>query len=99
MTSHVEFHRLAIAEARAERRYYARISLGLSARFMADLDGAILRISANPQMGPPHLYGTRIGRFQRFPFYLVYREEPTGLLVLAVANLHRKPGYWRRRVP
>lgn len=98
MTTPVEFHRLAIAEARAERRYYTRISAALAARFMADLDAAVARIAATPQQWSPHLHGTRLCRFRRFPFSLIYVEEPGSLLVLAVAHTHRNPGYWRRRL-
>ena len=99
MTVHVEFHRLAIDEARHERRYYSRINPSLATRFMAELDGAIARFSAAPRAGSPHLHGTRLCRFNRFPFYFVYFEEPSNLLVIAVAHAGRKPGYWRRRLP
>lgn len=99
MATPVEFHRLAIAEARAERRYYARLSTSLADRFLAELDHAIVRISTTPQMWPPHHHGSRLCRFRRFPFYLVYIEEPTNVLVLAVAHNNRNSGYWRQRLP
>lgn len=97
MTTPVDFHRLAVGEIRHERRYYTRISVALAARFMADVDDAVARIAANPQLGSPHHHGTRICRLRRFPFYLVYLEDSVNLFVIAVANNHRRPGYWRRR--
>jgi hypothetical protein len=36
---------------------------------------------------------------RRFPFHLVYVEEPAGVPVVAVAHDRRRPGYWRRRLP
>jgi hypothetical protein len=34
-----------------------------------------------------------------FPFSIVYRPEPDGIVVFAVPHHSRLPGYWRRRVP
>jgi plasmid stabilization system protein ParE len=95
----VDFHPRALAEARAERRYYARISPALAGRFMAELDAVVARVGAAPQAWPPHLHGTRFCRFNRFPFLLIYLEDAAGVLVIAVAHTGRKPGYWRRRLP
>ena len=33
----------------------------------------------------------------RFPFALIYRVESEEIVVVAVANLKRRPNYWRRR--
>jgi plasmid stabilization system protein ParE len=99
MATPIGLHRLAVEEARAERRYYARMSSALANRFLAELDEAIARVSANPQIWPAHHHHTRICRLRRFPFYLVFLEEPSTVLVLAVAHNNRNPGYWRRRIP
>jgi hypothetical protein len=32
-----------------------------------------------------------------FPYGLLYRAEPERIFVVAVAHVHRRPGYWRRR--
>ena len=37
-------------------------------------------------------------RLSRFPYGLIYAVEGANMLVLAVAHLHRDPGYWRDRV-
>jgi hypothetical protein len=36
-------------------------------------------------------------RLTRFPYLVVYREDATRILVVAVAHEKRKPGYWRKR--
>jgi toxin ParE1/3/4 len=96
----VEFHPLAIEEARAARRRYARVSQNLAAQFVAELDTAVVRVGANPPGYPPHLHGTRVCRLGRFPYLFVYLElTPDRVLVVAVAHSHRRPGYWRRRLP
>lgn len=99
MATPVEFDPRAIDEARAARRFYARGSAALAARFMAALDAAVDRVYQFPQAYTPHLHGTRVCRLRRFPFSLVYVEQPTRSLVIAVAHHKRRPGYWRRRIP
>ncbi|KOR28141.1 plasmid stabilization protein, partial [Achromatium sp. WMS1] len=35
----------------------------------------------------------------RFPYGILYREtlDANGIFIIAVMNLHRKPGYWKYR--
>jgi len=35
---------------------------------------------------------------RRFPFGILYRIEPEEIVIVAVAHLLRKPGYWRKRI-
>ena len=35
---------------------------------------------------------------RRFPFGILYRIEPEEIVIVAVAHLRRKPGYWRERI-
>jgi len=98
MATPVDFHHLAEVEARAARRYYARSSAGLAARFLAALDDPVARVESNPALWPPDINGTRACRLRKFPYRLVYIEEVVGVLVLAVVHDRRRPGYWRRRL-
>jgi len=34
---------------------------------------------------------------KRFPYGVLYSKENNGILILAVMNLHREPGYWETR--
>lgn len=99
MTTPVEFHYLADAEVLAARRFYARAGAGVLAGFTAALGDATARVAAAPAMWPPDRYGARACRLKKYPYRLVYVEEPTRVLVLAIAHDRRRPGYWRRRVP
>ena len=99
MATPVDFHRLADDEVLTARRYYARKGAGLAARFIAALDEAVARIGANPAAWPPDAHSTRACRLRKFPYRLVYVEEPARALVVAVAHNRRRPGYWRRRLP
>ena len=95
----VEFDPRDMDEARAARRFYARTSAALATRFMTALDAAVGRGDHSPRGCSPHRHGTRICPLRRFPFSLVFVEQPTRSLVVAVAHRKRRPGYWRRRLP
>ena len=51
----------------------------------------------NPHLGP-HFEGTfRRKLLRRFPFQLIYEVTAEEVLLVAVAHLRRRPGYWRDR--
>ncbi len=35
---------------------------------------------------------------RRLPYGIFYSEEKEEIFILAVMNLHRKPGYWKHRI-
>ena len=96
---HLDIHPLAAKAARAARRWYAQRSFSAAHRFVAELDRGIQQISASPQQFAPYLHGTRAYRVPRFPYLIVYLEDGSSVQVLAIAHGHRRPGYWRRRLP
>ncbi|MBX9628294.1 MAG: type II toxin-antitoxin system RelE/ParE family toxin [Gemmataceae bacterium] len=99
MTTPVDFERLAIREARQAERRYARVGAGVLAGFTAALNDAVARVGSAPAMWPPEPHGARGCRLKKYPYRLIYIEEPTRVLVLAVAHNSRRQGYWRRRLP
>jgi hypothetical protein len=40
-------------------------------------------------------YESRI--IARFPYSIIYRQDPGGIVIVAIAHQRRTPGYWRRR--
>ena len=36
---------------------------------------------------------------KKFPYAVVYLELVDEIVVVAIAHSHRKPGYWRGRIP
>ena len=55
-------------------------------------------IVENQQRGPQAEDGLRVYHFDRFPYALIYAEDPTrGPQILAVAHQSREPGYWGSR--
>jgi len=83
----VEFHPEAEAELVSAARYYEEHAENLGVDLLA----------AVPESGHP--FGLRLRRVlvPGFPYGLIYRAEADRILIVAVAHLHRRPGYWRRR--
>lgn len=81
----------------AEVAYYSRIEPRLGLRFTDAVEEATSRALAFPLAGSPSGSGTRRVLLKDFPFSLVYRVEPNGILVIAVAPHAKRPGYWRSR--
>jgi toxin ParE1/3/4 len=82
----------------AEVIYYREAEAGLGARFTAAVEEAAARALAFPQSGSPSRSNTRRVLVNGFPFSLVYRPEPDGIVVFAVAHHARRPYYWQSRV-
>jgi plasmid stabilization system protein ParE len=89
----------ALTEAEAAARWYAARSLKASASFAEEIDAAISAIVRLPAAWPVFEYGTRRYLLRRFPYSVVYRVEQERILIVAVAHGHRRPDYWRSRLP
>jgi plasmid stabilization system protein ParE len=95
-----EYHPDALLEAWKARQWYAERDYRAAAAFVAELDEAQARLTSHPDRWPIYIDGTRRYRLRRFPYLLVYVPAPRRILVLAVAHLKRRPGYWKaRRAP
>jgi toxin ParE1/3/4 len=79
--------------------YNSEAEPGLGERFTAAVEDAIVRALAFPMAGSPAAANTRRVIVKGFPFSIVYRPEPEGLIVFALAHHSRQPNYWRPRAP
>jgi toxin ParE1/3/4 len=77
--------------------YYNEAEPGLGERFTAAVEEAIVRALAFPVAGSPATANTRRVIVKGFPLSVVYRPEPEGFTVFALAHHSREPGYWRAR--
>lgn len=93
----VDLQPAALAEAEAAAAWYAERDQRVGALFVEALDAALHRIAEAPGRWPAYLHGTRRVRLGRFPYVVVYREEPARILVVAVAHTRRRPGFWSER--
>jgi plasmid stabilization system protein ParE len=93
-----DFHPAASDEAEEAYGRYAERSTIAAARFLEELDSAIARIQAYPEIGGSYLHGTRCWLMRRFPYLVVYKLTDEAVLVVALAHGRRRPGYWKTRV-
>lgn len=94
----VAFHPEAQAEFIAAARYYEGQADNLGVDFISAVEAAFQRLATFPESGRP--FGSRLHRVlvPGFPYGLIYRPEPDRVVILAVAHVRRRPGYWRSRV-
>jgi plasmid stabilization system protein ParE len=97
-SSTFRFHPEAREEFREAVRWYRMRDRRASSEFRAAVSSAIRIIAEAPERWPKYLYGTRRFIVQRFPFSVVYLDDPELVTIVAVAHSRRKPGYWKGRV-
>lgn len=89
-----EFHRLAERELNDAAQYYDLEDPGLGAAFLQEVDRCLQSIETHPEAGPILRDSVRRRLLRRFPYALLYKIKPTGIRILAVMNLKRRPTYW-----
>ena len=99
MATEVEYLEEALEEAEAAARWYAERSVSAAAGFSEEIDAAESAIVELPDAWPPFDHGTRRYLLRRYPFSVIYRVESRRILIVAVAHGHRRPGYWKSRLP
>jgi toxin ParE1/3/4 len=85
-------------EFEAAADWYLARSPRASARFSQAVLSALEAISESPLRWPAYLHGTRRYLLHRFPFAIIYLDEPQQLDIVAIAHTSRMPGYWKRRL-
>ena len=91
------FHPSAEEEFDRAVGYYEACCTGLGLDFAEEVYAAIARIIAYPKAWTRLSKRTRRCLVNRFPFGVIFQVKDSELRVIAVANLNRKPGYWKRR--
>ena len=95
----LRIHRLAVAEIDHEVDYYESCSAGLGAELEDEIDAVLETILQFPQAAPHwrDRPDRRVAVLDRFPFTLVYQIKTKEIVILALAHMSRRPGYWSRR--
>ena len=78
--------------------YYNHESPGLGDEFLTEILHALDRIVRFPEAWHPCSKRTRRYLTRRFPYGVIYQKRSDEVLVVAIANLHRKPEYWQDRM-
>jgi len=96
----VQIRFLEIAEIELDEavQYFNSEAAGLGDDFLSEILNALDRIARFPEAWQPCSKRTRRARTRRFPYGIIYQIRREEILVIAVANLHREPGYWEDRI-
>ena len=93
----IRFLEIASQELDDAIAYYNNELAGLGDKFLAEVLNALERVARYPKAWHPYTERTRRCLIKSFPYGVIYQIRDEEILVVAVANLHRKPEYWRGR--
>jgi plasmid stabilization system protein ParE len=78
--------------------YYADILPELGSRFHDEIERLIREVRRQPgrflRFSPP----AQRALARKFPYSVVYLEQPDRVWIVAVMHAKRRPGYWRERL-
>jgi hypothetical protein len=94
----INFLEIAQIELNDAIEYYNYELPGLGDAFLTEVLKALDRIGEFPEAW--HICSKRTRRCQtrRFPYGIIYQIREEEILVVAIANLHREPDYWKNRI-
>ena len=94
----IRFLEIAQFELDDAIEYFNYEAPGLGNEFLTEVLNALDRIGKFPEAWHPCSKRTRRCQTRRFPYGIIYQLREKEILVVAIANLHRKPEYWNDRI-
>ncbi len=96
--TNIEFLQLAEDELQDTFEYYEYQQKNLGLRFVDEVYKSVKLISFYPNAWTKISKNTRRCLIKTFPYSIIYQNRSDKILVVAIANLHRKPDYWIDRL-
>jgi len=93
-----EFLEIAQFELDDSFEYYEFLQKGLGYKFLDEVKDAINRIEIFPYTWQSITKNTRRCLVKNFPYGVIYKIYKEKILIIAIANLHRRPNYWGDRI-
>lgn len=94
----IAFLEVAQSELDEAVEYYNGESPDLGDAFLAEILQALDRIAKFTEAWHPCSKRTRRCLTHEFPYGIIYQVRAEEILIVAVANLHRRPDYWMNRI-
>ena len=91
------FHPAAEKELNDAIDYYNERQNGLGLEFAKEVYSVIQNVVSFPQAWPLLSEHTRRCLTNRFPYGIIYQATSDEIFVIAIMQLNRKPGYWKKR--
>ncbi|MBZ5655599.1 MAG: type II toxin-antitoxin system RelE/ParE family toxin [Acidobacteriia bacterium] len=92
------FHPEARQDFRDAIGWYSSRSPTAAKEFRKTVSDVIRHLVQAPWRWPKYCHGTRRFVLHRFPFSIIYLDDPDMLSIVALAHNKRKPGYWKQRL-
>ncbi len=92
------YFRPALDEINEALAYYQAIDASLSQRLTRDIELALSAIAHMPESWKSIGNGLRQKRLKSFPFVINYMQRGDVIWIVAFANTHRSPHFWRDRL-
>jgi plasmid stabilization system protein ParE len=92
------FHPSAKNEFNEAIDYYDDCQAGLGKEFAKEIFSTIQHILQFPKAWSKLSENTRRCLTRRFPYGVIYQTFDEEILIIAVMQLNRKPGYWQDRM-
>lgn len=93
----VDFHPAATDELEISADWYAQRSPAAALGFAIEVDAALKKIESDPARFPHIDQRHQACGVHRYPSQIVFRNDGTGIYVVAIAHAKRRPNYWRER--
>ena len=99
MTPSLRIHPLASRELTEAVRWYESKRAGLGSELFDEFSATITRLTLNPESGNPISADRKTRRLlvNRFPYQAVCRVRHGEIVIVALAHLKRRPGFWKHR--
>jgi len=94
----IQFLELAQKELDDAFEYYEYQQADLGYRFVQEVYNTIELIRTYPLGWSSVSEKSRRCLVKTFPYGVIYQKRENIILIVAIANLHRKPNYWVKRV-
>ena len=98
MAKAIDFLAAARVDFDESFNWYYKRSMGAAISFASAVDEAINMIINDPGRFPSTSGRCRYFALKRYPFRLVFRDEASRVVIVAVAHAKRRPYYWRSRI-
>ena len=94
----VQVHPEAKTEINLAFEWYWVRNESAALSFDAELRDAFGVLRKSPRICAPYLRGTRRVILDSYPYFIVFRELPRKIQIIAIAHAKRRPGYWASRL-
>jgi plasmid stabilization system protein ParE len=93
----LKYHPEASKEIDEAYNWYEAQQADLGLNFINEAEASVLRLLSFPNLNPEISKGIRRAIMPIFPYGIIYSINGDLIEIYAVAHLHRKPFYWKRR--